>query len=149
MRHFSPGDQVLVRVIDPGGKLGDRWDGPYEVERKIAYRLAVLHRRKKCMIAHINRLKPWNAPDASVLRVVVADEEVVTAEKVEPDWRTLLEPQQRKDQMDGSFGECIGLRVNSWGLEGRFGGRFTGICKNPLLRSILVKCLAHQSVYQF
>ena len=24
-RHFSPGDQVLVRVVDPGGKLGDRW----------------------------------------------------------------------------------------------------------------------------
>ena len=29
-RHFSLGDQVLVRIVDPGGKLGDRWDGPYE-----------------------------------------------------------------------------------------------------------------------
>ena len=48
IRQFSKGDQVLVRVIDPGGKLGDRWDGPYEVETKVAdvtYRLAVPHRR--------------------------------------------------------------------------------------------------------
>ena len=63
-RHFSKGDQVLVRIIDPGGKLGDRWDGRYEVESKVAdviYRLAVSHRRNKCMTAHINRLKPWNA----------------------------------------------------------------------------------------
>ena len=117
LRHFSRGDQVLVRVVDPGGKLGDRWD---EVESKVAdvtYRLAV---------PHINRLKPWNAPDASVLRVVVADEEVAT-ERAEPDWRTLLDPQQRadverilveyKDQTDGSFGEGVGL-VHDINTEG-------------------------------
>ena len=120
-RHFSQGDQVLVRVVDPGGKLGDRWDGPYEVESKVAevtYRIAVPHRRTKCMTAHVNRLKPWNAPDASILRVVVADEEVEDREK-EPDWRALLEPQQLhdindiltdyKDQIDGSLGEGRGL----------------------------------------
>ncbi len=70
MRHFSRGDQVLVRVVDPGGKLGDRWDGTYEVESKIAdvtYRLAVPHRHNKCRTAHVNRLKAWNAPDAGLL----------------------------------------------------------------------------------
>ena len=73
-RHFSHGDQVLVRIVDPGGKLGDRWDGPYEIRKKIgevAYQLAV-HNKK--MTAHVNRLKMGNAPDASVLRVIVADE---------------------------------------------------------------------------
>ena len=48
LRHFSRGDQVLVRVVDTGGKLGDRWDGPYEVESKVAdvtYRLAVPNKR--------------------------------------------------------------------------------------------------------
>ena len=110
-------------------KLGDRWDGPYEVESKVAdvtYRLAVPNKRKKSITAHINRLKPWNAPDASVLRVVVADEEVAT-ERAEPDWRTLLDPQQRadierilveyKDQTDGSFGEGVGL-VHDINTEG-------------------------------
>ena len=129
LRHFFRGDQVLVRVVDPGGKLGDRWDGPYEVESKVAdvtYRLAVPNKRKKSITAHINRLKPWNAPDASVLRVVVADEEVAT-ERAEPDWRTLLDPQQRadverilveyKDQTDGSFGEGVGL-VHDINTEG-------------------------------
>ena len=41
---------MIVQVVDPGGKLGDRWDGPYENESKIAevtYRLAVPHRRNK------------------------------------------------------------------------------------------------------
>ena len=72
-RHFSPGDHVLVRVVDPGGKLGDRWDGPYKVVKKVAavtYQIAVLHRWNKAMTAHINRLKAWNGPDASILRVV-------------------------------------------------------------------------------
>lgn len=51
--------------------LGGNWgtDG-MEVESKIAdvtYRLAVPHRQKKCMTAHINRLKAWNAPDAGLL----------------------------------------------------------------------------------
>ena len=121
-RHFTKGDQVLVRVVDPGGKLGDRWDGPYEVESKVAdvtYKIAVPHRRKKCMTAHVNRLKPWNAPDASILSVVVADEEVEVEKRKDPDWRTLLEPQQCadveqilldfRDQTDGSLGEAIGL----------------------------------------
>ena len=129
-REFSQGDQVLVRVIDPGGKLGDRWDGPYEVQCKVAdvtYQLAVPHRRKKCMTAHINRLKAWNAPDASVLRVIVADEESQPELKPEPDWTTLLEPQQRADidqiladfkgQTDGSLGEAKGL-VHDINTEG-------------------------------
>ena len=33
-RHFSPGDQVLVRTVNPGGKLGNRWDGPCEIRKK-------------------------------------------------------------------------------------------------------------------
>ena len=129
-REFSQGDQVLVRVIDPGGKLGGRWDGPYEVQCKVAdvtYQLAVPHRRKKCMTAHINRLKAWNAPDASMLRVIVADEEPQPELEPEPDWTTLLEPQQRADidqiladfkgQTDGSLGEAKGL-VHDINTEG-------------------------------
>ena len=78
IRNFSPGDQVLVRVLDSGGKLGDKWEGPFEIGGTVAevtYRVSVPHRRGKSMIAHINRLKVWNAPDASILRIIVADEE--------------------------------------------------------------------------
>ena len=66
VRNFSPGDQVLVRVVDSGGKLGDKWEGPFEIVGKVAevtYRVSVPHRRGKSMVAHINRLKAWNAPD--------------------------------------------------------------------------------------
>ena len=43
-RHFSSSDQVLVRIVNPGGKLGNRWDGPYEIRKKkeeVTYQLAV------------------------------------------------------------------------------------------------------------
>lgn len=55
---------------------GQVWEGPYEMLRKVSpvtYELAVPSRRSKSMVAHVNRLKQWHTPEASVLRVVVAD----------------------------------------------------------------------------
>ena len=114
-RHFSPGDQVLVRIVDPGGKLGDRWDGPYEIRKKIGevtYQLAVPQRHNKKMTAHVNRLKMWNAPDASVLRVIVADE-VEPEVKPVHDWQKELNPKQRKNisQLLLEFEETTGGRL--------------------------------------
>ena len=71
-------------------------DGPYEIRKKVAevtYRLAVPNCRSGCMTAHFNRLEALNAPDAFILWMVVADE-VETEGKVEPDWKSLLEPYQ-------------------------------------------------------
>ena len=132
VRNFSPGDQVLVRVVDSGGKLGDKWEGPFEIVGKVAevtYRVSVPHRRGKSMIAHINRLKAWNAPDASILRIIVADEE----EEVDVDntleWKTLLSPKQQSeieqlleefvDRLDGTLGTCcMQLRLTTTSLCG-------------------------------
>ena len=68
------------------------------------------------MTAHMNRLKAWNSPDASILRVVLADEVVEVEGK---DEETLLEPQQSadvaqlldeySDRLNVSFGEGISL----------------------------------------
>ena len=80
-------------------KLGDRWDGPYEIRKKVVEvicQLAVPNHRGGCMMAHVKRLKAWNVPDAFILRMVVADE--VEAEgKVESDWKSLLESHQCTD----------------------------------------------------
>ena len=68
----------MLRIPEQGGKLSDIWDGPYEIARKISpvtYELALPNRRKKKVIAHINRLKKWHSPEAIALRVIVADEE--------------------------------------------------------------------------
>ena len=63
----------------------------------VTYQIAVLHRRNKSITAHMNRLKAWNAPDASILRMVLADEVVEVEGKDEAEWQTLLEPQQSAD----------------------------------------------------
>ena len=71
------------------------------------------------MTSHINRLKSWNAPDASMLRVVLTDEDNVQEEKGEPDWKVLLTTPQHTDieqllvdykyQNSGKLGKGIGL----------------------------------------
>ena len=98
-RAFEEGSLVLVRTPDLEGKLADLWDGPFEVTRIISpvtYQLAVPHRRSKCMVAHINRLKEWHTPEASVMRVVVADEE---NESLDNSGRiSLAEPQLTPEQ---------------------------------------------------
>lgn len=93
---------VLVRTPDLEGKLEDLWDGPYEVTRKISpvtYQLAVPHRRSKSMVAmHVNRLKEWHTPEASVMRVVVADEENESLDT--PGRIALAKPQLTPDQAE-------------------------------------------------
>ena len=42
----------------------------------VTYEIAVPRRRSKRMVTHINSLKVWNTPDASVLNLVVVGEEV-------------------------------------------------------------------------
>ena len=121
-RSFTPGDQVLVRVVQPGGKLGDHWDSPFEVSQKIGditYRVAVPHKRGKAMTAHINRLKKWNPPDVSILRVIVADEEEELHETRDTNPSKTLSSQQTKeleqlsleykDRLNGELGEGVGL----------------------------------------
>ena len=69
---------VLVRTPNLSGKLDDLWDGPFKITRKISsvtYELAVPDRRSKRRMAHINMLKAWNPPDASLLGMVVVAEE--------------------------------------------------------------------------
>ena len=71
------------------------------------------------MTAHLNRIKAWNAPNASILRVVVADEDDDEQNLSTTNWQTLLDPQQRadvaqllydfSDRLDGSLGEGKGL----------------------------------------
>lgn len=69
----------MVLCHTPGltGKLHSIWAGRYEVVAKMSdtnYRLAVPDKRSHTEVVHINRLKEWKTPNASLFRVVVADE---------------------------------------------------------------------------
>ena len=51
---------------------------PFKITRKVSsvtYELAVHDRRSKRRMAHINMLKAWNPPNASLLGMVVVAEE--------------------------------------------------------------------------
>ena len=77
-RSFEMGSMVLMLVPGLTAKLEDSWDDPYEVLDKtspVNYLLAIPGRARKPCIVHVNMLRPWNTPDAQVLRVVVAEEE--------------------------------------------------------------------------
>ena len=76
-RELEVGMLVLVRTPNLSGKLDDLWDGPYKITWKVSsvtYELAVPDRRSKRRMAHINMLKAWNHPDASLLGMVVVAE---------------------------------------------------------------------------
>ena len=87
---------MLVRRPGLVGKLEDCWDGPYELIRKVipvTYELSVPQRHSKSLVVHVNALKPWVDVEASVLRVVVADEDP----EENSDGTGKLTAQQQKD----------------------------------------------------
>ena len=68
--------------------MQDTWDGPFEVLSQVlpvTYVIAVPNRRKRKKTLHVNMLKHWTTPDASVLRVLLLhdeeDEEIVSTVK--------------------------------------------------------------------
>ncbi|XP_053873204.1 uncharacterized protein LOC128831095, partial [Malaclemys terrapin pileata] len=61
-RDFQPGDRVLLLLPSSESKILARWQGPYEVVRKVGpvtYEINQPDRRKKNQRYHVNLLKPW------------------------------------------------------------------------------------------
>ena len=61
-RSFNPGDEIIVLLSVPGNVLKARYQGPYEVERKVSeldYVVKTPGRRKSTQFCHINMLKPY------------------------------------------------------------------------------------------
>ena len=84
-RSFELGDMVLCHTPGLTGKLHSIWDGPYDVIAKTSgcnYKIAVPGKKSKNTTVHINRLKEWKTPVASLFRVVVAEESEETTEPI-------------------------------------------------------------------
>ena len=83
-REFLEGSMVLLRMPGLCGKLNDSWDGPYEIHRRVSdvnYEVVLPNRKGKKKIVHVNNCKKWHHADASVLRIVVAAEDIGEDEK--------------------------------------------------------------------
>ena len=78
VKTFSAGEMVLVRKPGLQSKLGDTWDGPYQVERKISpvtYCIQVPGKPDKSKTLHCNLLRKWTTPAAQIHRVATIMEE--------------------------------------------------------------------------
>ena len=92
-------------------KLEDIWEGPYEITRRIStvtYELAVPTRRTKKRVIHINMLKAWKSPEASVFRVIVSEEDECENDQPGQGGEELAQKQAQELQaMLKQFGDVI------------------------------------------
>lgn len=89
-RHLNPGQKVLLLLPTSENKLLARWQGPYEVVRKMGpatYEIDLPGRRKPRQTFHVNLLKEWHERDEEAglqLRVQAVMEEEESSEQFFP-----------------------------------------------------------------
>lgn len=62
VRHFAPGEKVLVLLPLVGSSLHAQFSGPYEVDKKISdtsYAVKTPDRKRKLRVCHVNMLKRY------------------------------------------------------------------------------------------
>ena len=75
---FSDGEMMLVRKPGLHSKMGDSWDGPYQVAKQISpvtYRIEVPGKPSKQKVLHCNMLRHWHTPASKIHRIVAISEE--------------------------------------------------------------------------
>ncbi len=77
LRNFAPGDKVLVLLPTSSSKLLAKWQGPFEVTRRVGdlnYEVIRTDRSGACQIYHLNLLKKWSEVEPVMLAMVVSGE---------------------------------------------------------------------------
>ncbi len=62
-RTFQPGEQVLLLLPTSDNKLLAKWQGPFQVKRKVGsvtYEIEIPSRQQPLQILHVNMLKKWH-----------------------------------------------------------------------------------------
>lgn len=83
-RSFDPGQKVLVMLPTSDSKLLAKWQGPFEVQRKLGpttYRVSTPGQRRSSRVLHVNLLKEWvprteKGAEVLLIRAVKEEEEV-------------------------------------------------------------------------
>uniref|UniRef100_A0A9J8AJ78 Gypsy retrotransposon integrase-like protein 1 n=1 Tax=Cyprinus carpio carpio TaxID=630221 RepID=A0A9J8AJ78_CYPCA len=85
LREFAPGDKVLVLLPTSSSKLLAKWQGPFEVTRRIGdlnYEVVRTDRGDSRQIYHLNLLKKWSAEGSVLLATAVSEEEDLGPEAI-------------------------------------------------------------------
>ena len=74
---FCEGEMVLVRKPGLHSKMGDSWEGPYQIGKitPVTYRIEVPDKPSKQKLLHCNMLRRWNTPASKIHRIVAITEE--------------------------------------------------------------------------
>ena len=78
VKTFGEGDMVLVRKLGIHSKMGDSWEGPYQIDHQVSpvtYKVQVPGNARKSKLIHCNMLKKWTTPTAKIHRIVAISEE--------------------------------------------------------------------------
>ncbi len=75
LRKFALGDKVLVLLPTSSSKLLAKWQGPFEVTRRVGdlnYEVVRTDRSGACQIYHLNLLKKWSEVEPVMLATAVS-----------------------------------------------------------------------------
>ncbi len=78
LRKFAPGDKVLVLLPTSSSKLLAKWQGPFEVTRRVGdlnYEVVRTDRSGARQIYHLNLLKKWSEVEPVMLAMAVSGED--------------------------------------------------------------------------
>ena len=78
LKVFDVGDMVLVRKPGLRCKMGDAWEGPYEILEQrspVTYKVQLPGSTHRSKILHCNMLRRWTTPATMIHRVAVVHEE--------------------------------------------------------------------------
>ncbi len=78
LRKFAPGDKVLVLLPTSSSKLLAKWQGPFEVTRRVGdlnYEVVQTDRSGARQIYHLNLLKKWSKVEPVMLATAVSGED--------------------------------------------------------------------------
>ena len=120
-KSFEVGDLVLVRKPGLRKKLGDSWDGPYEILEKISplnYKIKPPGGSRRSKVLHVNMLKKWSAPVARIHGVAVVHEEEGECESPQGLKLTrdgFVPTVKQQDRLDGVLSEFGGVLCNTPG----------------------------------
>ncbi|XP_075762946.1 uncharacterized protein LOC142819454 [Pelodiscus sinensis] len=105
LRVFEPGQRVLLLLPTPGSKLVAKWQGPFEVVRRIGevdYEVKLTGRAEGTKVYHVNLLKAWKGREAMFINPLPPDPELGPGgvEQTTPGLLQLgddLDPEQRME----------------------------------------------------
>lgn len=117
VRHFKPGDEVLMLLPTFGSALSARFSGPYVVEKKVSdtnYVILTPELRRKTRLCHVNMLKPFHVreDERSAQSMLVVPSVIPVCPEMEEDFEEPCVAQQCGRLSNSEFMSRLGANLS-------------------------------------